>query len=383
MTTPITVSLLIPTLDRSGAEKQLVDLACGLPRDEFKTDVVALTRGGPLAQRLVDHDMPLVVIGKRSRLDPCALSRLKRHLARAQPDILHTWLFAANAYGRLARTATPDTRIVVSERCVDSWKRPWQLWLDRQLITRTDQVLANSQSVASFYQSVGVPASMIDVIPNGIDADTVPVCGETAEAIRGRIRRQLDLPPETQLVTCVGRLAVQKRITDLLWAIELLYRRCPRAFLVVAGDGPERRRLERFSEQAGCRDRVRFLGHREDVAAIWAASDVAWLASSFEGQSNSLMEAMAAGLPVVASDIPANRELVTDTVTGHLVPVGDSAEFVRRTAPLLEDSNAAAALGRAARQRMLDDFSLVATIDAHARLYRLLGSSHSTPSESR
>ncbi|MBQ16053.1 MAG: glycosyl transferase [Planctomycetaceae bacterium] len=383
MTTPITVSLLIPTLDRSGAEKQLVELACGLPRDEFRTDVIALTRGGPLAQRLADHDIPLTVIGKRWRLDPLALSRLKRHLARSQPDILHTWLFAANAYGRLAHTATPATRVVVSERCVDSWKRPWQLWLDRRLTPRTDQLLANSHSVAAFYQSVGIPASLIDVIPNGIDTGAVPLCGETAGTIRDQLRQELDLAPETQLVTCVGRLAAQKRISDLLWAVELLHRRCPRVMLVVSGDGPERRRLERFAQQAGCGDRVRFLGHREDVAAIWAASDVAWLASSFEGQSNSLMEAMAAGLPVVASDIPANRELVTDEVTGHLVPLGDAAEFARRTASLLENPAVAQALGRAGRQRMQDDFSLAASINAHARLYRSLDSHRSTTDEAR
>ena len=171
---PITVALLIPTLDRSGAEKQLVTLACGLPREEFQVEVIALTRGGPLESTLVEYGIPLTIIGKRRRLDPAALGRLKRHLAETRPDLLHTWLFAANTYGRLARRASPATRIIVSERCVDSWKRRWQLWVDRRLIPRTDQFLANSRSVAEFYRSVGVPDERIEIISNGIDARDLP-----------------------------------------------------------------------------------------------------------------------------------------------------------------------------------------------------------------
>ncbi|GIT31730.1 MAG: hypothetical protein Ct9H300mP1_37760 [Planctomycetaceae bacterium] len=121
-----------------------------------------------------------------------------------------------------------------------------------------------------------------------------------------------------------------------MWAIELLGHHTPTAHLLIVGDGPERTRLEQVAEQVGCRQRVRFAGHRDDVPDIWAASDVAWLASDFEGQSNSLMEAMAAGLPVVASDISPNAELVTDGVTGSLVPVGDAAAFARCTVGLLE-----------------------------------------------
>jgi len=373
---PITVSLLIPTLDRSGAEKQLVALACGLPSEEFRVEVIALTRGGPLEASLAKHDISLTIIGKRHRIDLAALGRLKRHLAENRPDLLHTWLFAANAYGRLARRVSPSTRVVTSERCVDSWKSRWQLWLDRHLVARTDQFLANSRSVAEFYESVGVPAERIEVIRNGIDAADVPVADPDSNSdideLRRRVRSTFDLPVDTTLVTCVGRLAAQKRLDDLVWAIELLGHHAPTAHLLLVGDGPERSRLEQFSEQAGCRRRIRFAGHRDDVAAIWAASDMAWLASDFEGQSNSLMEAMAAGLPVIASDIPANAELVTDGVTGNLVPVGDAAAFARCTAGLIEAPERARVLGRAARQRMLEEFSVRSAVDAHARLYRRL-----------
>ena len=376
---PVSVALLIPTLDRSGAEKQLVTLACGLAPDEFQGEVIALTRGGPLESSLAEHGIPLTIIGKRHRIDLAALRRLKRHLARTRPDLLHTWLFAANSYGRLARAASPTTRVIVSERCVDSWKRGWQLWLDRRLIPRTDQFLANSRSVAEFYGSVGIPGTQIEVIANAIDARDTPLAtwlSDTPETVdrRKRIREELGLPPDSVLMTCVGRLATQKRVEDLIWAIELLGHHSPAAHLLVVGDGPLRSDLETFAVQTGCRDRVRFTGHRDDVADIWAASDVAWLASDFEGQSNSLMEAMAAGLPVIASNIPANAELVIDGESGHLVAVGDAAGFARHSRGLLDHPERGRSLGQAARTRMLEPHSVQAAVDAHARLYHQLAS---------
>ncbi|MGZ0166573.1 MAG: glycosyltransferase, partial [Planctomycetales bacterium] len=122
----IKVFLLIPTLDRSGAEKQLTHLAIGLPRDEFDVEVVALTRGGPYEEQLKAAGIPLTIIGKRWKFDPFALRRLGKLIADKQPDILHTWLFAANAYGRMAVGSNPVSKVVVSERCVDSWKANWQ-----------------------------------------------------------------------------------------------------------------------------------------------------------------------------------------------------------------------------------------------------------------
>ena len=175
-------------------------------------------------------------------------------------------------------------------------------------------------------------------------------------------------------MTCVGRLATQKRVEDLIWAIELLGHHSPAAHLLVVGDGPLRSDLETFAVQTGCRDRVRFTGHRDDVADIWAASDVAWLASDFEGQSNSLMEAMAAGLPVIASNIPANAELVIDGESGHLVAVGDAAGFARHSRGLLDHPERGRSLGQAASTRMLATHSVQTAVAAHARLYHQLAS---------
>ena len=360
------VVLLIPTLDRSGAEKQFTLLATKLPRDEFDVRAIALTRGGPYEADLHAAGVPLTVIGKRAKFDPFSFWRLRDELKRHDPDILHTWLFAANAYGRLCAHAIPRAKIVVSERCIDSWKSGWQLWLDRRLISRTDRLVGNSSGVVEFYRELGVPAEKLVCIPNGIE------CEVARRKNREQLLAELDLPPDTFVAGFIGRLAKQKRVEDLIWAVETLRQIRPRLHLVVIGDGPERERLEQFTRDVHCTEHVRFLGHRDDAARFLPALDVVCLASSFEGMSNSVMEAMAAGLPVLASDIPPNRELVVPGETGFLFKLADSVGIMQFLRRLIDEPGLAERLGRAGRERIQQHFSVQQMVTSYVELYRNL-----------
>lgn len=367
---------MIPTLDRSGAEKQFSLLASQLPRDEFDVHVLALTRGGPYAEWLSAREVPVTVLHKRWKFDPFALHRLRQALDRLQPDILHTWLFAANAYGRLAvrrrAHATPrvtapletSPRVIVSERCVDTWKAGWQTWLDRRLISRTDRLVANSESVAAHYRQQGFPSERMAIIRNGVERP------DSAPPDRAALLRELRLPANAVLIGHVGRLARQKRVDDLLWAIQVLRQADPRAYLLVIGDGPERERLVQHARDVESAEHVRFLGLRGDAFALIGLLDVFWLGSDFEGQSNSLMEAMSWGVPSVVTDIPPNRELITQDVEGYLVPVGDGVGFAQFTRRLMQDASLARRVGEAARQRMASNFSVRRMVEAHCALYR-------------
>ena len=419
------VVLLIPTLDRSGAEKQFTLLATGLPRDEFDVRAIALTRGGPYADELQAAGIPLTVIGKRAKFDPFSFWRLRAELVRHDPDILHTWLFSANAYGRLCAHAIPRAKIVVSERCVDSWKANWQLWLDRRLIARTDRLVGNSASVVEFYRELGVPPEKLACVPNGIECEPLtPLpsprpCGERVRVrgssdcdlstasvesggstpegspltlalspqsrgegtrpsshdcllAREHLLTELHLPPNSVVVGFIGRLAKQKRVEDLIWMVEILRQIRPQLQLVVIGDGPERERLERFTRDIHCDRHVTFLGHREDAARFLPAFDVFGLASSFEGMSNSVMEAMSVGLPIVASDIPPNRELVVQSETGFLFKLADTVgimQFVRR---LIDEPGLAEQLGQAGRERIQREFNIPRMVEGYANIYREL-----------
>ncbi len=359
---------IIPTLDRAGAEKQLCLLAANLPRDEFDVHVVALTRDGPLAADLAEAGIPLTVIGKRWKLDPRAYWRLRRHVARLQPDLIHGWMFAANAYGYAAAQACGVKHFVVGQRCVDPWKSRLQLAADRSMSRRCDAVVVNSEGVRDFYVRHGAPPERVHLISNGV---TMPAPSATT---RRQLLSELNLPENSRLIGAVGRLWPQKRVKDAIWAADLLKVIRDDVHLLIIGDGPQRDRLRRYRDQVRIGSLVHFLGQRGDVPRLLPHFDALWSTSAYEGQSNVILEAMAAGVPVVATDIPGTRELVVPGTTGYLVPVGDRAALAKNTQRLLNDAALAARLSAAARQRVETEFSVERMVARHAALYReLLG----------
>jgi glycosyltransferase involved in cell wall biosynthesis len=355
---------IIPSLDRAGAEKQMCLLAKGLPRDEFEVHVCALTRGGPMEADLTEAGIPPVVIGKRWKLDPQAYWRLKSHVAKLRPDLIHTWMFAANAYGFAAARACGVKNLVIGQRCVDPWKSRWQLILDRAMAHRCSRVVVNSEGVREFYVDAGTPAEQIRVIPNGV---TLPAATTTT---RHQLLAELELPANSRLIGLVGRLWPQKRVKDAIWAADLLKVIHSDVHLLVIGDGPQRDRLRRFRDLCHIRDQVHFIGERGDVPRILPHFDVLWSTSGYEGQSNVVLEALAAGVPVVATDIPGTRELITSGTNGYLVPVGNRAAFAKYTERLLNDASLAAQFAAAGRERVQCEFSVEKMIERHVELYR-------------
>jgi glycosyltransferase involved in cell wall biosynthesis len=360
----IKLVLVIPTLDRSGAEKQFTLVATRLPREEFDVHAVALTRGGPYADVLKQHGIPLTVLNKRWKFDLRTLRQLRKILDDLQPDIVHTWLFAANAYGRMVAGNRPKPKVVVSEQCVDTWKSGWQKWLDRRQIGRTTRLIGNSQAVADFYRDLGVPADKIEIVLNGVE---IP---EPSSVDRDTILKDLDLPAGARVIGYAGRLAKQKRVHDLVWGMQLLRQLTDNVYFLVVGDGPERQNMVELARHMGCDHLMRFLGHREDALELIGIMDVMWLASEFEGMSNSLTEAMAAGVPVVASDIPPNRELVVDGETGFLVKLGDCVGFAQFTDRILANRELARRLGQNGQARAQSLFSIDGMVQSYTNLYR-------------
>ena len=359
---------IIPTLDRAGAERQMSLLARGLPREEFDVHVCALVRGGPLLAELATSGVPATVIGQRWPLDPRAYWRLRCHLARLRPDLIHTWRFAANAYGHAAGRACGVKYLVAAERCLDPGKGPFERAVDRYLARHSSRVVVNGADVRDFYVRDGLPAEKVCVIPSGVAAAGPP--GNT----RRQLLAELGLPQQSRLVGLVARLRPRQRIKDAIWAADLLKVIRDDVHLLVVGDGPHRDRLWKFRDQVLIRDKVHFLGERGDVPRLLPHCDVFWSTSAQAGQSNAILEAMAAGVPVVATDIPGTRDLVVHETSGCLVPVGDRAGFTRWTNKLLDDAALARRLGGAGQQRALREFSVEKMIERHAALYReLLG----------
>jgi len=364
--TRIRVLLVIPTLDQGGAEKQLSLLACGLPSTEFDVHVCALTRGGHYERMLTENEVNTHIIGKRWKFDPWAYFKLRKQIRTIRPDIVHTWIFAANSFGRWAAWKEKVPVILGGERCVDPWKSWWHFAIDRRLAKKSQRIITNSSGVRDFYVEHGIAADKFAIIANGIDPPP------TRTSSREEILQELGLPAKARLIGAVGRLWPQKRHKDLVWGVELLTSVRDDAHLLIIGDGPQRWRLERYVFQLKLQHRIHFLGHRDDVPQLMPHFDCLWLASDYEGQSNAIMEAMSLGKPVVATNIPGNRDLVVDGETGYLVAQGDRAGFAQKTLRLLEDPNLAQQLGENALRRIRQHFTVEQMVNRHAQLYREL-----------
>ncbi len=359
---------VIPTLDRGGAEKQLTLLAKGLSSGtysaEFETHVYVLTRDGPLRADLEESDIDTRLIGKRLKIDPIAWFRLRHHVKRLRPDIVHTWIFAADAYGRSAGKAGGAPRFITGLRCEDPWKGWKERFVDLRLAKRTRVFVANSKGVRDFYVKYGLPEEKLQIIPNGVaPAAESPLSRE-------ELLSRLGLPKETKLIGLIARLWPQKRIKDAIWAADLLKVIRDDVHLLIIGDGPHRARLETYRNQAEIADKVHFLGARNDIADLLPHFDVIWSTSAYEGLSNVIMEAMAAARPVVATDIPGTNELISHGETGMLFPVGDRAAIAGCTKALLERPDAAKRLGETARERVLAEYGVEKMVARYADLYR-------------
>jgi glycosyltransferase involved in cell wall biosynthesis len=364
--TRLKVLQLIPTLDRSGAEKQMAMLARGLPRDRFQVEVAALTRLGPLAAELNAAGIPVRVIGKSLKLDPIALARLVRYLKAGSFDVVQTWIFAANTYGRVAARLAGVPVVVVAEMAVDLWKGRLERSIDRRLATWCDRLVGNSHAVVEFYRRLGVPEDRLAMIYSGVEDAAPPPVDRRA------VRAELGFEPEAPLVLFAGRLAEQKRVGDLLKALDLLQHVQPDVVTLIAGDGPLRDHLEETAHGYHLDGRVHFLGHREDVPRLLAAADLLVLPSAYEGLPNVVLEAMQLAKPVVATAAPGTTEVVVDGETGLLVPIGDVTGLTRSIRDLVRDPALARRLGEAGRARAAAGFGADAMIAHFAELYEHL-----------
>jgi len=361
---PIPVLYVIATLDRSGAEHQMTLLATRLDRSRFAPRVVCLTRGGPLEGRLREARVPFDILGKRRKLDLRALRALKRIIREHRPQVVHTWLFTANAYGRRAALACRVPVVVASERCVDEWRTRWHRRLDRHLSKRTAAVVANCRAVRDFVLREGVEPGRVRVIENAIDLDAIDeaACEEPADDV-------LDDLGDRFIVIQAGRLEPQKGVSDLLDAVDIVRRNVPEVMLLLAGDGPERPAIEQCIDDLDLAAHVRLLGARDDVPALMASSDVVVLASRWEGLPNVVLEAMAVRRPVVVTDVGGCAELVADGRTGLVVPPADPDRLAHAIEVIHEDPALGLELGSAARDEVETRFSVARMVNDYQALY--------------
>ena len=354
---PVPVAFLITDLDPGGAERALVQIVTRLDRGRWQPSVVCLSRAGALVPELEAAGIPVTCLGARRGWQfPIVVRRLARELRRTRPEIVQTFLYHANVAGRIAGRLAGVPRVVSGIRVAEKRSR-LRLWIDRWTDRLVDRHVCVSNDVARFSIDVGqLPADKVIVIPNGVDA-------ERFANARPADLAQFGIPSGSRTLLFVGRLDPQKAPRSLMAAIEPLLDASKDVHLLLVGDGPLRSEVERvaLSRNPGY---VHFAGWRPDIPEIMRASYCLLLASRWEGLPNVVLEAMAAGLPVVSTDVEGISDLIEDGVTGRVVASGSPAAFREAVRGLLDDPGRAAAVAQAAQVIVRSDFTW-ATIASH------------------
>lgn len=349
---PLRVGLIIGQLTTGGAEGQLRLLCEGFDRATVAPTVYCLsTQVEPYGPRLEAAGIPVRGIGG-GRIGRARA--LRRHLTADRIQLAHAWLFIANAYAWAASRGAPWALVTSARNCKRSGRALDAL--NRRAFRASDAIIVNSSQVQHYIEGeYGAVPDRIAVVLNAIDLDRFRPRRDRA---RGR----------APTVVMIGRLVRQKNPLLFVAAAAALRRRQPRVRFVLVGDGPLRPAVEAAVAAAGLRDCCELAGERSDVEALLAAADLFWLTSDWEGLPNVVIEAMASGLPVVATDVGGTAELIRAGVEGYVVQPGDREMLVERSAEILADPDVQARMRQAARARA-EQFGVGQMVDATRAVY--------------
>ena len=360
------VLTLINTVSKiGGAERLAADLVLRLDPTRFERIVCTTRRppGDTFDDELRAAGVEIVSLDRGTRLDLAAWAPLISLLRRNPVDILHSHKHGANLWGvvlgRLMRVP-----VVIAHEHAWSWERQhFRRFLDRELIGRgADAMLAVSDhSRRRMVEEEGIDPRVVRVLPNGIPAPPPP-SGQD-------VRRELGIARDAPVIGSVSVLRAQKALHVLIQAAAQLAPEFPGLRVVIAGRGEEEARLSALVRELGLEDTVALVGQRNDVPDLLAALDVAVCCSDFEGSPLSVMEYMAAGVPVVATRVGGVPELIEHGVHGLLVPRRDVDGLAGALASLLRDPPLRAEMGARARERQRLEFDIDATVRRLEALY--------------
>jgi len=377
------IVLLNTQMEPAGAQKAMLELARGLVGTGYQVTVVTMYDKAdyvPFFQNR--YGLTIVDLGMKRPGQPLpgrvlslvwGLLHLYRLLRSWRPHILQTFSHYSNLVGPVVAWLAGTPIRVSSQRMSLRGAPRWLLWLDRAVANSflVAKMISVSEATRRFCIERGIRPTKIVTIPNGIDP--IPYDGSGLSSGRARsLRRELGLTELQPVVITVARLHRQKGHCFLIEAVPRVLNTFPDARFLFVGEGELRAELEAKVVQARLDSAIRFLGVRRDIPQLLAISDIFVLPSLWEGLPNVALEAMAAGVPVVATRVDGTPEVVVDGQTGLLVPPADAAALAEAVCRLLGDEALCRSMAAAAQARVRDVFSQERTLAAYTALYQEL-----------
>jgi len=349
---------LLTSFDVGGTERQMVELVRRLDRRRFQVHLGCFHRRGPLQARALEHvasSETFPLIGFRHPSTIRQMARFARWCQRLGARIVHTCELYSNLFGLPAAAfAGVEVRIGNRRELATQDKTRAQLAAQQLAYRAAHIVVANSQAAADQSQREGLPARKVRIIPNGLDISRYRPASN-----RGPVRRLI----------MVGNLRPEKGHDTLLEALPAILAAEPNVALQIVGDGALRESLTDSIRRRGLSRHVTMLGEREDVPELLSASDVFVFPSKSEAFPNAVLEAMASGLPVVASRVGGIPELIESGHTGVLVEPGNGRQLADATLQLIRNPERARAMGNAARVHVEQHFSFDRMVASFEELY--------------
>ena len=361
---------MLTSFNIGGTERQVVNLALGIDPASFDLHLACLRCTGALLGELKTLQVPRPEfrIGrfynpKTFWLGMC----LAQYIRKNQIQIVHSYGFYSNVFTVPAAWLAGKSFIVASIRDTGDVLTPAQRWVQKLVCRLADCVLVNAEAIRDKLVEQGYAPAKIIVIRNGI---TLSKFGKRQK--NSLLRQELAVPLSARLVVVFSRLNQMKGIQYFLDAAIILAGRFSDVRFLVVGDGENRKELEEYACRLGLGQRTVFTGFRSDVPELLSEAAVSVLPSLSEGLSNSLLESMASGVPVVATRVGGNPEVIEHGVTGLLVPLRDSAALAAAVGRVLEDKEMAASFSQAGIRRVAELFSMERSVRETEHLYQRL-----------
>jgi glycosyltransferase involved in cell wall biosynthesis len=353
-----------------GTERQVVNLALGIDPARFDLHLACLRSAGALLGELKTLQVPRPEFRIGRFYNPVTIwqgMRLAQYIRKNRIQIVHSYGFYSNVFTVPAAWMAGGSFIVASIRDTGDVLTPAQRWVQRLVCRLADCVLVNAEAIRDKLVEQGYAPGKIIIIRNGI---TLSKFGNRQR--NSLLRQELAVPLSAPLVVVFSRLNQMKGIQYFLDAATILAGRFPEVRFLVVGDGENRKELEEYASRLGLGQRTVFTGFRSDVPELLSEAAVSVLPSLSEGLSNSLLESMASGVPVVATHVGGNPEVIEHGVTGLLVPSRDSAALAAAVARVLDDKDLAASFSQAGIRRVAELFSMERAVRETEHLYQRL-----------